>query len=82
MNDPGSRLDGPPTGEGDERFRTGPAKLFANGGVAIALDTSIDGRPLKMGMLFGDLAEHARGAPSPTASASRSTPWATGVCRR
>ena len=62
MNDPGARLDGPPTGEGDERFRTGPAKLFADGGVAIALDTSIGGHPLKMGMLFGDLAEHAQRA--------------------
>lgn len=62
MNDPGSRLDGPPTGDGDEGFRTGPAKLFADGGVAIALDTSIGGHPLKMGMLFGDLAEHAQRA--------------------
>jgi predicted amidohydrolase YtcJ len=62
MNDVGSRLDGPPTGEGDERFRVGPAKLFADGGVAIALDTSIGGHPLQMGILFRDLAEHAERA--------------------
>ena len=62
MNDVGSRLDGPPTGEGDESFRVGPAKLFADGGVAIALDTTIGGHPLQMGMLFDDLGEHARRA--------------------
>ena len=81
MNDVGSRLDGPPTGEGDEAFRVGPAKLFADGGVAIALDTTIGGHPLQMGMLFDDLGHH-RGAPSPAASASRSTPSATAACRR
>ncbi len=58
-NDVGSRLDGPPTGEGDEAFRVGPAKLFADGGVAIALETTIGGHPLRMGMLFDDLGEHA-----------------------
>jgi len=62
MNDPGARLDGPPTGEGDERFRIGPVKLFADGGVAIALDTSVGGHPLQMGMLFGDLSQHAHQA--------------------
>lgn len=58
-NDPGRRLDGPPTGEGDEWFRVGPVKLFADGGVAIALDTTIGRRPLRMGMCFDDLTEHA-----------------------
>ena len=62
MNDPGSRLDGAPTGEGDERFRVGPAKLFADGGVAIALDTPVDGHRVQMGMLFDDLGEHAHRA--------------------
>jgi hypothetical protein len=37
----------------------GPVKLFADGGVAIALDTSIGGRRLRYGMVFDDLAEHA-----------------------
>ncbi|MGZ4675690.1 MAG: amidohydrolase, partial [Acidimicrobiia bacterium] len=58
-NDLGGRLDGPPTGEGDEGFRVGPAKLFADGGVAIALDTAIAGHPVRFGMLFDDLTDHA-----------------------
>jgi predicted amidohydrolase YtcJ len=62
MNDVGSRLDGAPTGDGDERFRVGAAKLFADGGVAIALDTRVGGHPVQMGMLFDDLDEHARRA--------------------
>ena len=59
MNEHTARLDGPVTGEGDDRFRIGAVKLFADGGVAIALDTSINGNPLRLGMLFGDLHEHA-----------------------
>ena len=62
MNAQAARLDGPPTGEGDDRYRIGPVKLFADGGVAIALDTSINGTPLRGGMLFGDLEEHATAA--------------------
>jgi len=59
MNEHTARLDGPPTGEGDDRFRVGAMKLFADGGVAIALDASVGGRPFRLGMLFGDLDEHA-----------------------
>ena len=59
VNDHTARLDGPPTGEGDDRFRVGPMKLFADGGVAIALDTTIGGNPLQMGIRFADLDEHA-----------------------
>ncbi|MFM8303088.1 MAG: amidohydrolase family protein, partial [Actinomycetota bacterium] len=59
VNDHTTRLDGPPTGDGDDRFRVGAVKLFADGGVAIALDTRVHGHPLRMGMLFGDLDEHA-----------------------
>ncbi len=59
MNEHTARLDGPPTGEGDDRFRVGAVKLFADGGVAIALDVSVDRHPLRFGMLFGDLDEHA-----------------------
>jgi predicted amidohydrolase YtcJ len=62
MNDVGARLDGAPTGEGDEWFRIGPAKLFADGGVAIALDTTVGGHSVQMGMLFDDLGEHAHRA--------------------
>lgn len=59
VNEHTARLDGPPTGEGDDRFRVGPVKLFADGGVAIALDTTIQGRPLRLGLRFADLEEHA-----------------------
>ena len=58
-NEHTARLDGPTTGEGDDRFRVGAVKLFADGGVAIALDASVAGRPFRLGMLFGDLEEHA-----------------------
>lgn len=51
----GSRLDGPATGDGDEWFRVGPAKLFADGGIAIGLDVSIGGHPIRSGLLFDDL---------------------------
>lgn len=62
VNEHTARLDGPPTGEGDDRFRVGAVKLFADGGVAIALDVTVSGRPLRLGTLFGDLDEHARRA--------------------
>jgi hypothetical protein len=58
-NELGARLDGPPTGDGDERFRVGPVKLFADGGVAIALDTAMGGRPVRFGTVFADVEEHA-----------------------
>ena len=48
-------LDGPPTGEGDEALRVGAMKLFADGGVAIVLDTAIGGQPLRFGILMDDL---------------------------
>src|SRR5438874_8936885 len=43
-----SRLDGPPTGEGDETVRVGPAKFFADGGIAIALDVSLDRKSTRL----------------------------------
>jgi predicted amidohydrolase YtcJ len=52
--DPG-RLDGPPTGEGDETFRIGPAKLFADGGIAPAVDAMLGGRRVETGYLLPDL---------------------------
>jgi predicted amidohydrolase YtcJ len=54
-NEPGGRLDGPPTGEGSASFRIGPMKLFADGGVSIALDTAIGGHPVRYGTLMDDL---------------------------
>lgn len=61
-----ARLEGPATGEGDERVRVGPIKLFADGGVAPAIDTSVAGKRFQIGTRFADLEEgvllaHARG---------------------
>lgn len=44
-----ARLDGPPTGEGDEWLRVGPAKLFADGGIAPALDITVGGARVTFG---------------------------------
>jgi predicted amidohydrolase YtcJ len=49
--------DGPKTGEGDERYRTGATKFFADGGTAIALDVQMNGHPLRMGITMDDLEE-------------------------
>jgi predicted amidohydrolase YtcJ len=61
-HDFGPRLDGPPTGEGDEQLRVGPAKLFADGGIAIALDVSSRGVPVRGGITMDDLGDAARAA--------------------
>jgi hypothetical protein len=61
-NDHRARLDGLPTGDGDEWCRVGAMKLFADGGVAIAVDASIRGNTVRFGMRFADLEEHARAA--------------------
>ncbi len=53
------RLDGPPTGEGDAWLRVGPVKLFADGGVLPALDGHVQGHRVRMGVVFGDLAQQA-----------------------
>lgn len=50
-----SRLDGPKTGEGDQRLRVGPVKLFADGGVLPAVAGRIGGRTISLGMAFEDL---------------------------
>jgi len=57
-NDLGPRLDGPPTGEGDEQVRVGAAKLFADGGVSIALDVTMQGQVLRFGTTMDDMAGH------------------------
>ncbi len=51
------RLEGPITGEGSETLRVGPVKLFADGGVAPALDVSMGGRRFRFGIRFDELAE-------------------------
>src|SRR5947208_793214 len=50
-----ARLEGPLTGEGDERLRVGPIKLFADGGIAPALDVTIQGQRARYGVCFADL---------------------------
>lgn len=55
-HDLGARLDGPPTGEGDEWLRVGPVKLFADGGVAPAIDVHFAGERLAFGYRHPDLA--------------------------
>lgn len=54
------RLDGPPTGEGDERLRVGPVKLFADGGVLPAIGGHIDGHPISLGLVFDNLEAEVR----------------------
>lgn len=51
------RLDGPPTGEGDEWFRVGAVKLFADGGVAPAIDVHANGHRFRTGTLMPELSE-------------------------
>lgn len=55
-----TRLDGPPTGEGDEWLRVGPAKLFADGGLAPACDMIVEGNRFEYGLLFDGLDANAR----------------------
>ncbi len=56
------RFDGPCTGEGDDALRVGPAKLFADGGVAIGLDVTLGGHRIRSGILMDDLDAVARRA--------------------
>ena len=50
-------LDGPVSGDGDEWLRVGPVKLFADGGIAPAMDVSIAGQRSAFGIEFPGLAE-------------------------
>jgi hypothetical protein len=50
-----SRLSGPPTGDGDARLRVGPVKLFADGGILPAIQGTIRGHNISLGVLFDDL---------------------------
>jgi predicted amidohydrolase YtcJ len=55
-----ARLAGPPTGEGDEWLRVGPAKLFADGGPGLACDVTIEGKRFEYGLLFDGVAPDAQ----------------------
>lgn len=57
-----SRLTGPPTGEGDERFRVGPIKLFADGGIAPAISLTVGGERVDFGHAFPGLEDAMRAA--------------------
>jgi predicted amidohydrolase YtcJ len=57
MNPAAARLAGPVTGEGDELLRVGPVKLFADGGIAPAMDVSVGGVRSAFGIEFPGLAE-------------------------
>ncbi len=59
VNDHAARLDGPRTGDGDEQLRVGAMKLFADGGIAIALDTTVSGHAIRYGLLMHDLEDCA-----------------------
>jgi predicted amidohydrolase YtcJ len=50
------RLEGPPTGDGDEWFRVGPIKLFADGGSHPAIDAHRHGERFTSGIAFPGLA--------------------------
>jgi predicted amidohydrolase YtcJ len=53
-----NRLDGPPTGEGDELLRVGAIKLFADGGTQPAIQLTMGGqRGEPFGLEFPGLAE-------------------------
>ncbi|HXW35686.1 MAG TPA: amidohydrolase [Acidimicrobiales bacterium] len=49
------RLEGPVTGEGNERLRVGPIKLFADGGVMPGIEGSLQGREISFGVVFEGL---------------------------
>ncbi len=55
-----ARLHGPPTGDGDERLRVGPVKLFADGGVLPAIGGHIKGHPISLGLAFPGLEDQVR----------------------
>jgi predicted amidohydrolase YtcJ len=58
------RLNGPPTGEGNEWFRIGALKLFADGGVAPSIDAHVGGHSVRTGTGFADLHDGVEAAVS------------------
>ena len=77
--DPG-RWDGLVTGEGDEHFRVGPVKIFADGVWPPACDGRIDGQHIQFGDILPGLDDHIR-VRSLVASALLSTPSAMSASR-
>lgn len=57
-----ARLDGPPSGDGDEWLRVGPVKLFADGGSHPYIDAHVGDQRLTEGTLLPGLAADARRA--------------------
>lgn len=57
-----TRLDGPPSGDGDAWLRVGPVKLFADGGSHPYIDAHAGGQRLIEGTLLPGLAVDARRA--------------------
>ena len=56
------RLDGPPTGEGDEWLRVGAMKLFADGGAEPWIEARRGGRTMRAGIPFPAVTEGVRTA--------------------
>lgn len=54
-----ARLEGRVTGEGDEWFRVGPVKLFADGGVSMGVDAHRKGVRRQVGTVFPDVVDGA-----------------------
>ncbi len=57
-----SRLGGPVTGSGDHRFRIGAIKLFADGGISMAVDAHRGGRRRAVGTAFPGVVAAGRAA--------------------
>ena len=82
-----ARRDGPVTGEGDEHFRIGPVKIFADGVWPPACDGHIDGERVTFGETLPGLDDNIRveslaasALPStPSATSASQPPWRVGV---
>ncbi|HKE74658.1 MAG TPA: amidohydrolase family protein [Acidimicrobiales bacterium] len=57
-----ARWEGPVTGEGDDRFRVGPVKVFADGVWPPACDGHVGGERVRFGEVMPGLGEHIRAA--------------------
>ena len=56
------RLEGPPTGDGDEWLRVGAVKLFADGGAEPWIEARRGGRTMRAGMAFPPVTDDALAA--------------------
>jgi len=55
-----ARLDGAPSGDGDEWLRVGAVKLFADGGAAPAIDVHMAGSRIELGIALPGVEEDVR----------------------